>query len=759
MTSPEVEKEPRRFLLRPAGVLTQLACAVCLLLGTIAFVLVQQNKSGGAALAIAWAVGAMAGVVFGGLMSRGGLVSLLVSAALTATFGIVLVAIDFEALRSILRVLPEDDVEMIGNILVGVAVVLLATSALSLASIGQARRYARAYALAVEEAVAADPSLAQSFSAMRTVPPGAASASSPTLPPQATASSPTLPPPASAALGPPPPSSAAFPNPSTSRGVAVIRAAAPGTIVSGAHRSQPTLFPAQAPDSTSQSGPNTAPMNVVAAPPPDVSTAPFGKVGPGSLGPVSAVSDAPITAPFGKVGPGAVPDTLPSDAPPYLPRVAPFSSSPATVPGGGPHVSDAQPIAAVGDQGPTDPATPIIPAAAATNRGWKPAKMTTTQIVVRPPAEEARSRRRIYIALAGFAIGLGAGIGILVSSGSDGASGDGTTAATSPDKKPGPGPISVSGAGSGSSASVVPGAGSGATASGSGPAAAAVVVATGSGSGSAVEVTATAPTVPIRSLITAQRAALANGDAAALATTIAADAFAIGPDGDDVVEGRDAIATMLGKQLLDPPAGGFPVESKFLATGGTGNVAWTAEDLEIGVRRIAVTQVAVFDQGAWSVVALCWGMPVADATAERMAILGTLPRAAMVPARRTGPGAEDLERAVKVAFASREAFAAARSERDDGFNFGSGPGERVVGGVAIKRLFGRLRSSLKLEGDVRVGTVGADAGWAALNVVYTQKSRAATDVAQTFRVLAVLVKEDGAWKVVQTQFSNAGPIR
>ena len=44
-------------------------------------------------------------------------------------------------------------------------------------------------------------------------------------------------------------------------------------------------------------------------------------------------------------------------------------------------------------------------------------------------------------------------------------------------------------------------------------------------------------------------------------------------------------------------------------------------------------------------------------------------------------------------------------------------------------------------------------------MVYTQKSQAATDVSQTFRVLAVLVREGDAWKIVQTHFSNAGPIR
>ena len=32
-------------------------------------------------------------------------------------------------------------------------------------------------------------------------------------------------------------------------------------------------------------------------------------------------------------------------------------------------------------------------------------------------------------------------------------------------------------------------------------------------------------------------------------------------------------------------------------------------------------------------------------------------------------------------------------------------------------------------------------------------------VQDTFRVLAILLKEDGAWRIVQTQWSHAGPIR
>jgi hypothetical protein len=32
-------------------------------------------------------------------------------------------------------------------------------------------------------------------------------------------------------------------------------------------------------------------------------------------------------------------------------------------------------------------------------------------------------------------------------------------------------------------------------------------------------------------------------------------------------------------------------------------------------------------------------------------------------------------------------------------------------------------------------------------------------VTQTFRVLAILIKDGRGWKIVQTQWSNGGPIR
>jgi hypothetical protein len=141
--NPPDPKPPGRALLRLAGVFTQVACAACLLLGTIAFVLVQQNDSDGAGLAIGWGLAAMVGLVMGGLMGRGGLITLIGSAVLDAFFGITLLVIDSESLADLLRVLAPDDVAMIEDALVGAGVGMVIVAALCLLAIPQAVRYGR----------------------------------------------------------------------------------------------------------------------------------------------------------------------------------------------------------------------------------------------------------------------------------------------------------------------------------------------------------------------------------------------------------------------------------------------------------------------------------------------------------------------------------------------------------------------------------------------------------------------------------------
>ncbi len=536
---------PGRALLRLAGVLTQLLSAGCLLLGTIAFVLVQQNRTDGAGLVILWAAAALIGLVSGGLMGRGGLISLVLCAVLDAALGTVLLAIEYDTLRAILKILPEPDVAMIADIVTAVGAVQLGAFVLCLLAIPQALRYTRWMHAETEPRLAG----------------------------------------------------------STARGF----------------------------------------------PPPPIPAAPRGS---------GSVWQLPIVAP-----------------------------------------------------------------------------------------EESRSRRRMYFALAGFAIGFGAGIGVLVSSSqrsagaaaSSGTPGSGPSVPDRPDA-----PV------------VVPeGADAGPSADAAIPAIAPPV----------------APAEPAEALIEAQRAAIAKGDLAALAATLAPGVFGFGIDADEVAEGKDAALLQLRKDLGELVEGGATAEVRYASVGEARNHAWIALELEVAARgrstrRFAVTELAAWIGGAWRVVAWHWAVPVPDKTAERMAALGTKPSPKPIASVLTGP--KELDDAVRAAFATRRAFAAAWSEHPSGFNFGSGPRERILGGAAVRRVFGKLSSKIRLHDGVRVIAAGAwdpeqrDApaiAFAAVNVDYTTRTRAATDLTHTFRVLAVLLLEDGAWKIVQTQWSHGGPVR
>lgn len=576
---------PGRALLRLAGVLTQMICASCLLLGTIAFVLVQQNKSGGAGYVIAWGVAALVGLVFGGLIGRGGMISLLGCTLLDAGFGIVLLALDNAVLKGLVRVLPASDVAMIASILVGAGVVMVAVAVLCLAAIPQSLRYAH-WLRAQIEVEARDAERA----------------------------------------------------------------------------SQPQVRPSQ------------------------------------------------------------MTYTLSSQH--------------------------------SGFQAPPSPSAlaALVPSSASTAKGWAPhtAKISVWHMPAASP-EERRSRRRLYFALAGFAIGFGAGIGVLVSSTQKkpvGRRADKVVvAATQKHVEPT----------NGTKPGVVEQASS--------------AVDAGAGVGPVGEGGAKEDIKPVQALVQAQRVAIANADLKALASTLAISALGFGVDADELAEGRDALITQVERDLGELPANGFSVESKFSAIGEQGNHAWIALELEVSApgaspRRFAITELAAVLDNQWQVVAWHWAIPVSDATAERLAILGTLPKPVPVPNLSTAP--KDIEAAVKTAFSSREAFAAARSEHVDGFNFGSAPNERIVGGARVKKVFSGLRAQIKLHDGLRIvsGEVWDPAqktaptvAYAVANVDFTTRTRAATELTQTFRVLAILIKEHADWKIVQTQWSHGGPIR
>ena len=536
--------QPRRWLLRLAGVFTQLSAAGCLLLGTIAFVLIQQNHSGGGSYVIAWGVAAMVALVFGGLMVRGGLISLLIAALLDISFGSVLLVIDSRALAGMLRVLSNDDVAMVADILFIAAISLIAIGVLCFLSIPQAIRYGR-----------------------------------------------------------------------------------------------------------------------------------------------------------------------------WL------------------HAGDSGQLS-----------TSDVKSAASTNRGFPPPPIPATAsmwIMPVAPVAERRSRRRLYFALGGFAIGFGAGIGVLLSSTTRKAQPE--VAVETPVDKPiartGTPPEKPPVTPTTTDAPKLPDTGSG-------------------GSGAATK-TEPAATTTVQTMLQDQRAAIARGDLDAVIATLAPEAIGFGIDADEVALDRTALAAQLKRDLGELDNG--TVEVKFSHLGQDGSHAWIAQELEVSspgkpVRKLAVTMLAAQGKAGWQVVAWHWAVPVRDDVAEKVAILGTKPGAKPIPNKTIAD--KDLDKAVREAFGSRKGFADARSDRDDGFNFGSGPQERIIGGSKVKSIFGKLRAEIKLHDNAAyVLGVSGTVGVALVNADFTHKTRAATDMTQTFRVLAVLLKEGSEWKIVLTQWSHGGPIR
>src|SRR5262249_13970767 len=139
----------------------------------------------------------------------------------------------------------------------------------------------------------------------------------------------------------------------------------------------------------------------------------------------------------------------------------------------------------------------------------------------------------------------------------------------------------------------------------------------------------------VQDLVLVQHPAIARADRKALASTITAAAFGFGIDAGDIAEGRDGMVAQLVRDLGDPPAGGFAVESKAISIGEDRGHAWIAEQLEVGSaggepRSFAISELATVIDGSWQIVALHWATPVDDATAQRLAMLSKLPQPARV---------------------------------------------------------------------------------------------------------------------------------
>jgi ketosteroid isomerase-like protein len=273
-----------------------------------------------------------------------------------------------------------------------------------------------------------------------------------------------------------------------------------------------------------------------------------------------------------------------------------------------------------------------------------------------------------------------------------------------------------------------------------------------SGGSAVVEIDAGAAAAPEQPTVEAFTARFHDAVAAASAKDLAvlfdSAAFGFGVQANDLAEGRDAVVA----QLREDIGAGGPVSVRFTHIGQDGGVAWIAEDLKVGDKSFVMTAVMGLHDGVWTIAALHWAEAMPNATAYKLAREGELAMPDAIPnANDTSP----LAAAMRTAFASKPSFVDARSTRADAFNFGSAPGERLKGGDAIRKIFGRISATIHLHDAVKVGLVGDSGGWGVANVEFTDADKDGTEVTQTFRVLAAWVKEDAGWRIVLTQWSNA----
>ncbi len=267
------------------------------------------------------------------------------------------------------------------------------------------------------------------------------------------------------------------------------------------------------------------------------------------------------------------------------------------------------------------------------------------------------------------------------------------------------------------------------------------------GSAAPVAIDAAAPPPPFEDFVARFHDALGTPDA--LGALLDPAAFAFGADSHDLAEGRDAVVAQLREDIGD----GRKATVKFSQLGQDGEVGWLAEELKVGGTTFVVTAVAGLRDNAWTIAALHWAVAMPNATAYRLARDGELAVPDAIP---DAHDESELAAAMRAAFASKPSFVEARSARAEAFNFGSAPGERLKGGEAIRKIFGRIAATIHLHDAVTVGMVGARGGWGAANVDFTDQDKIdGTEITQTFRVLVVWVKEDAAWRIVLSHFSNA----
>ncbi|HEV7555228.1 MAG TPA: nuclear transport factor 2 family protein, partial [Kofleriaceae bacterium] len=398
------------------------------------------------------------------------------------------------------------------------------------------------------------------------------------------------------------------------------------------------------------------------------------------------------------------------------------------------------------------------PSPSTTSKGFPPPPVQSWRRSMQMSIVEASSRRTFWFVIGGIAVGAGAGIAVISTSSS--------TASTRPaihdkgsDKHPSTAPAIETQHGSGDRRS--PPDAAVATPSDAGSAVAFASTDAGTSSPGDAGAPADAGTTPgsvtdsLDTMLDGEHVDLAKGDIHALAQRAVPGIYGFGVDADEVIDSRSSFEAVLNRDLGAPPPGGFDIELKYLQVGQERDFAWTAEDLAITshgkTRRFGITQLVGKIDNKWTIIAWQWAFGVPDATASRLVHDGTMP--ALKPIADAHANAEPVDAAFRDAFASPAGYAEAISPRGDAFNFGSSS-EHVVGGSSVKTVFAHLPAKLGIHDGVHAATISPYVGIAAANVDFTTGK-----TKQTFRVLSILLRERTTWHVIQTQWSNGGPIK
>ena len=250
-------------------------------------------------------------------------------------------------------------------------------------------------------------------------------------------------------------------------------------------------------------------------------------------------------------------------------------------------------------------------------------------------------------------------------------------------------------------------------------------------------------------LVVLERAAIGRADEAAILALISPTVFAHGIDASEIAYASKQAAPIIRS------IGGTIVTSTWSKIVRDKDVAWIVDELDAGGEKILTSQLAFRYGTAWRVAAWHAARLVPNKQAYLAAKDFRLPEPIAVTEQFDDD--HQVHDAFRAAFATREAFIAAFSERADAIDLGSAPGERIIGGVAVKRSFAKIGATFGLREGVAAGRVNDRVGWAAGNVDFTMTIED-EDIRQTFRVLAVLVREGAGWRIVLAQWSNAGPV-